>query len=181
MTYYSPTPILTDSQKCPLTFDLSVPHLTALNNGSAITAGTKLDLPLWLAEMLAVTRPAGPSSSSLGSLDLPPALGVRVMNALRADPKSVDVRAQAQWFYGLAERLFELFEEEEMVGVISDTFKQRALEIADKAQNTRTTQQGGSDASDFMSGLDDAERQLFRAAHDGSNSVKKWFESSSHS
>jgi len=32
------------------------------------------------------------------------------------------------------------------------------LEIADKAQNTRTAQQGG-DSGDFMSGLDETERQ----------------------
>lgn len=58
------------------------------------------------------------------------------------------------------------------------TFKQRALEISDKAQNTRTVQASGG-STDFMSTLDEAERQLFRAAHDGSSEVKKWFESSS--
>jgi len=37
------------------------------------------------------------------------------------------------------------------------TFKKRALEIADKAQNTRTVQQEG-DGNDFMTGLDETER-----------------------
>jgi GINS complex subunit 3 len=120
MAYYSPDSILTDAQKSPLTFDLAVPQLSPLNNGSAITQGTKLDLPLWMAEMLAVSKPAGPSTSSLASLDMPPPLGQRVMNALRADPKSVDLRAQAQFFYGLGERMFELFDEEELVEVLSD-------------------------------------------------------------
>lgn len=120
MAYYSPESILTDSQKAPCTFELGVPGLSPLNNGSAIEKGTKLDLPLWMAEMLAVSKPAGPSSASLASLDMPSALGQRVMNALKADPKSVDVRAQAQWFYGLGERMLELFEEEEMVDVLLD-------------------------------------------------------------
>ena len=120
MSYSNPDAILTDAQKAPLTFELSVPQLSPLNNGSAIDNGTKLDLPLWMAEMLAVSKPAGPSSSSLGSLDLPPALGQRVMNALRADPKSVDLRAQAQWFYGLGERMMELFDEEETADVLTD-------------------------------------------------------------
>ncbi|KAF2478485.1 hypothetical protein BDY17DRAFT_65778, partial [Neohortaea acidophila] len=101
MAYYSPDAILTDAQKTPVTFEMAVPQLFSINNGSAIQQGTKLDLPLWMAEMLAVSRPAGPDSAPLGSLDLPPPLGPRVMNALRADPKSVDVRAQAQWFYGI--------------------------------------------------------------------------------
>lgn len=120
MAYYSPDAILTDAQKAPLSFELAVPQLSVLNNGSAIEQGTRLDLPLWMAEMLAVSKPAGPQSSSLGSLDLPPALGQRVMNALRADPKSLDLRAQAQWFYGLGERMLELFEEEETVEVLTD-------------------------------------------------------------
>ena len=122
MAYYSPDAILTDGQKAPLTFELAVPQLSALNNGSAVENGTKLDLPLWMAETLAVSKPAGPQSSSLGSLDLPPALGQRVMNALRADSKSVDLRAQAQWFYGLGERMLELFEEDETVEVLTDVW-----------------------------------------------------------
>lgn len=131
MAYYSPDSILTDSQKAPLTFDLAVPQLSPLNNGSAITQGTKLDLPLWMAEMLAVSKPAGPSTSSLASLDMPNALGQRVMNALRADPKSVDLRAQAQFFYGLGERMFELFDEEELVEVLSGV---RSIDTLDSAK-----------------------------------------------
>lgn len=117
MAYYSPNAILTDAQKVPLTFDLAVPRLSPLNNGSEITNGTKLDLPLWMAEMLAVSKPA---ADPLGSLEMPTALGQRVLNALRADPRSVDLRAQAQFFYGLGERMLDLFEEEEMGEVLSD-------------------------------------------------------------
>ena len=120
MAYYNPDSILTDSQKAPCTFELAVPGLSPLNNGSAIEHGTKLDLPLWMAEMLAVSKPAGPSSTSLASLDMPAALGPRVLNALSADPKSVELRAQAQWFYGLGERMLDLFEEEKTVEILID-------------------------------------------------------------
>lgn len=120
MAYYDPEAILTDAQKAPCTFELAVPGLSPLNNGSAIGHGTKLDLPLWMAEMLAVSKPAGPSSTSLASLDMPPALGPRVLNALSADPKSVELRAQAQWFYGLGERMLDLFEEEKTVELLID-------------------------------------------------------------
>lgn len=119
-SYYSVDAILTDSQKAPCTFDLAVPRLSALNNGSAIENGTKLELPLWMADMLAMSKPAGPSSASLASLDMPTALGPRVINALKADPKSVDIKAQARWFYGLGERMLDLFEEEELTEVLND-------------------------------------------------------------
>lgn len=120
MSYYSPDAISTDNQKAPCTFELAVPQLTALNAGAKIENGTKLELPLWLAEMLAVSKPTGQDQSSLATLDLPPALGHRVMNALRADPKSVDVRAQAQFFYGMGERMLELFDDDELVDVLMD-------------------------------------------------------------
>jgi GINS complex subunit 3 len=124
-SYYSPDSILTDAQKVPCTMNLTLPttHLPALNHGAAVTAGLKLDLPLWLAEMLAVTKPSqsrDDEAPSLASLDMPAALGTRVLNALRAEPRSVDIRAQAGWFYGLGERMLELFEEEELIEVLED-------------------------------------------------------------
>ncbi|KAK4623694.1 DNA replication complex GINS protein PSF3 [Fulvia fulva] len=172
--YYDPDAILTEAQKAPCTFELTVPELSALNAGSTVEVGTKLDLPLWLAEMLAMSKPAGPSSS-LASMDVPSALGPKVMAALAAGPKSVDIRAQAQWFYGMGERILNLFDDEELADVLSKTFRERALEIADKAQNTRSMGEG----DEFMRGLERSERELFRAAHEGNAAVKKWSVTSS--
>jgi len=135
--------------------------------------GSKVELPLWLAEMLAVSNPSG--NSSLATLDLPQALSQRVMNALKADPKTVDLRAQAQHFYNIGARMLELFEEEDMVDILTDvsidhlhlvrsitftdhyqTFKQRAVEISDQALNSRSALGEGAE---FARGLDDTERQ----------------------
>jgi len=80
--------------------------------------GTRVSLPLWLGEMLAVGQRLG--TSPLVTLDLPPALSQRVLNALKADPKTVDLRALALHFYGLGARILELFEEDEMVEVLTD-------------------------------------------------------------
>lgn len=44
------------------------------------------------------------------------------MNALKADPKTVDLRAQAAHFYSIGARMLELFEEEEMVDILSDVW-----------------------------------------------------------
>lgn len=72
--------------------------------------------------MLAVSNPSG--NSSLATLDLPQALSQRVMNALKADPKTVDIRAQAQHFYNIGARMLELFEEEEMVDILTNVSSQ---------------------------------------------------------
>jgi GINS complex subunit 3 len=146
-SYYSVDAILTDAQKVPCTFELTVPGLGFLegNMGGDMKAGSKVELPLWLGEMLALSYVLLPSvllkyyakkknsqslnTSSLVTLDPPSALSPRVLNALKADPRTVDLRALAPHFYGLGARILELFEEEEMIEVLSDVslhcFRQR--------------------------------------------------------
>ncbi|KAF2431693.1 DNA replication complex GINS protein PSF3 [Tothia fuscella] len=169
--YYSINAILTDSQKLPCTFDLTVPHLGYLegNPGAPIKSGTKLELPLWLAEMLAVSNNG--SGSTVLTLDMPPALSGRVLNALKADPKTLDLRSLAPHFYGLGSRMLELFEEDEVGEVLGETFKKRAKEIADHAHNPRGALGEGAE---FLRGLDEEERQLFRAAHESAKAVRTW-------
>ncbi|CAL3963465.1 unnamed protein product [Diplocarpon coronariae] len=177
MSYYDIDAILTDAQKVPCTFELDVPDLGFLdhNAGHTLKAGTRVELPLWLAEMLAVSSPN--TNKSLVTLDLPPSLAPRVMNALKAEPKSVDLRALAQNFYGLGARILELFEEEEVCDVLTETFRARAAEIADHASNAGAGQRSGgagNDGGDFLRGLDEMERTLFRAAHDSSKAMRSW-------
>ena len=119
-SYYDLNTILTDAQKVPCTFDLTVPGLGYLsgNIGEDVKEGFKVEVPLWLGEMLAVSKPTG--TTSLAAMDMPAALNQRVINALKADPKPVDLRAQAQHFYGLGARMLELFEEEEIVEILTD-------------------------------------------------------------
>ncbi|EDN03675.1 predicted protein [Histoplasma mississippiense (nom. inval.)] len=83
---------------------------------------TRIDLPLWLGEMLAVG--ARTDSSPLVTLDLPSALSEKVMNALKADPRTVDLRSLAPHFYRLGVRILQLFEEEEMVDVLMEYSEQ---------------------------------------------------------
>jgi GINS complex subunit 3 len=62
------------------------------------------------------------NTSSLVTLDPPSALSPRVLNALKADPRTVDLRALAPHFYDLGARILELFEEEEMIEVLGDVW-----------------------------------------------------------
>ncbi|KAF7173466.1 hypothetical protein CNMCM5623_005724 [Aspergillus felis] len=176
MAYYDVDSILTDAQKLPCTFELEVPGLGILegNPGENIKAGTRMDLPLWLGVMLFPLTPkkrARLGTSRLVTLDLPSALSDRVINALKADPRTVDLRSLAPHFYSLSERVLDLFEEEEMVDVLINTFKKRAAEIADHAHNPKGALGEGAD---FLRGLDETERQLFRVAHDSAKETRIW-------
>ena len=91
------------------------------NGGGDLTQGARVELPLWLAEMLAVSQRLG--TSPLVTLDLPAALSQRVLNALQADPRTVDLRTLAPHFYSLGARMLDLFEEEEMTDILSNVSK----------------------------------------------------------
>jgi len=104
--------------------------------------------------MLAVSQNL--SASPLVTLDLPQCLSTRVVNALKADPRTVDIRALAPHFYALGARILELFEEDELADILSDSFKKRAKEVADQAHNPRGALGEGAD---FLRGLDEDERQ----------------------
>ncbi|KAH8819874.1 DNA replication complex GINS protein psf3 [Xylogone sp. PMI_703] len=188
MSYYDIDAILTDAQKLPCTFNLSVPHLTHLDptTPGPLRSGTRLDLPLWLSIMLAVSAPS-PSQmpgqpSSLVTLDLPDSLSPRVLNALKADARSVDLRVLDPYFYALGARILELFEEDEVCEVLLESFRARAEGIRDFAGNTGgggAASGGGAkglgiDGVEFLRGLDEMERGLFKAAHEGSKGVKSW-------
>lgn len=67
------------------------------------------------------------SSSAVATIDIPSALSARVMNALKADARTVDLRSQASHFYSFAVRMLELFEDEEMVDVLTEVCSQNIL------------------------------------------------------
>ncbi|KAL8850783.1 MAG: hypothetical protein Q9221_004281 [Calogaya cf. arnoldii] len=174
MSYYSISAILTSAQKVPCTFDLPIPNLGFLddNPGGDIAPHTPLPLPLYLAELLAVQQ-LDHHNKPLLTLDLPSALQPRVLNALRADAKSVDLRGLEVYFFEGASRVLELLEEEGVGDVLCEAFKKRAAEIADHARNARGGTSSG-DGGEFLRGLDEWERGLFRAAHDSSKAVRLW-------
>lgn len=168
---------------------MSVLNLGHLNNspGQDLIAGTKLSLPLWLAELLALANTAGnpnDDAKPFVNLSLPDALSNECVQALKADPRAVQLRQRSINFYGLATRLMDLFEERELNGVLRKTFVMRAAEIALHARKMGDSagKEGGSNIGiaaaqdEFTRGLDEWERQLFTKAHSGLKGGKEWME-----
>ena len=60
------------------------------------------------------------NTSALTTIETPSALSSRVLNALEADPKTVDLRSQAFHFYSFVVRMLDLFEDEDMVDIITE-------------------------------------------------------------
>ncbi|KAJ1327942.1 GINS complex subunit 3 [Microdochium nivale] len=184
MSYYDLDAILTDAEKIPCTFELEVAELGYLDNNPshALKAGTAVSLPLWLAELLALaTRQSASRSpddpSSFVTLNLPTALSDNVMAALKADPRAVPLRDQAHNFYGLGTRMLDLFDEPEICAILRKTFVTRAADVALHGRKAGTTDDMGSAAgAEFLRGLDEWERRLFRRAHEGAKGSKEWMD-----
>ncbi|KAF4121988.1 GINS complex subunit 3 [Geosmithia morbida] len=161
-------------QKVPCTFELDVPYLGHLDNSSSgLKPGTDITLPLWLAEMLALASSGDDSKAPL-TLHMPSCLSESVMAALRADPRSVPLRDQSVHMYGVGVRMLDLFDEAELAAVLRRSFVVRA---ADVGLHARKADEGiglGSQQEEFLRGLDEWERGLFRRAHEGIKSAKGW-------
>ncbi|KAI6092981.1 DNA replication complex GINS protein PSF3 [Hypoxylon rubiginosum] len=182
MSYYDIDAILTDAEKVPCKFELEVPELGYLDNSPShpLKAGTSIGLPLWLAEPLALTSRSQTSTednNSFVSLDLPPSLSNQVMSALKADPRAVPLRDQSHNFYGLGTRMLDVFEEKEICAILRRTFVTRATDIALHARKAGATEDMGSGTGEeFLRGLEEWERKLFRKAHEGTKGTKEWME-----
>ena len=82
-----------------------------------IKKGSHVSIPLWLGGFLGLQK-VGPST--FVKLELPASLAPRVLNALKADARTVDLRALAPHFYELAARVLELEEDEDVIEELSD-------------------------------------------------------------
>lgn len=170
-----PVLLITRPQKVPCTFTLDVPHLGYLDNAPTrpLASDTTLSLPLYMAQMLAISTSA---QTTLLNLSLPPSLSQNVLNALKASPRSVDLDAQAKNFYALGARMLDLFEEDEILDVLSETFRTRASDIGDFAGSVGGGSGIGSEGVEFLRGLDQWEKALFKGKHDAVKAIKRWME-----
>ncbi|KAL5530198.1 PSF3 [Sanghuangporus sanghuang] len=182
--YYSIDAILAQNQKVQCTFKTDVPDLGYLDGGSDrdIKALSKLQLPFWLTPMLLM--------SDFADCTVPQAFNQRVRNALNADPKSVKlsglVGSGGPW-YAFGKMIAGMLDEEqaqEISEILSNTFKQRLVDIMDQAQhfgalgaNAGGAVQGQA-GEEFREGLDGLERELFALAQESAKLTKQWYESS---
>ncbi|KYK58492.1 DNA replication complex GINS protein psf-3 [Drechmeria coniospora] len=161
-------------QKVPCQFELDCPYLGHLDNStSGLKPGTALTLPLWLAEMLALAA-AGEDSKAPLTLNLPSCLSDQVAAALKADPRAVPLRDLSAHFYGIGVRMLDLFDERDLSAVLRRTFVVRAGDVGLHAR--KADESIGGHGQEFLRGLEEWERLLFRRAHEGVKGAKEWTE-----
>ncbi|KAK5989245.1 DNA replication complex GINS protein PSF3 [Cladobotryum mycophilum] len=153
MSYYDVDAILTDGEKVPCQFELDVPYLGHLDNSNGLKPGSQLSLP----------------SGSPKCSPSPP----QVLAALKADPRAVALRDQSPHFYGVGVRMLDLFDEREVGAVLRRTFVVRGGDVGLHARKAEEVGMGGQ-GEEFLRGLDEWERKLFRRGHQGVKGAREW-------
>ncbi|KAI9574947.1 hypothetical protein HD554DRAFT_130270 [Boletus coccyginus] len=180
--YFSIDAILAENQKIQCTFKIDVPGMGHLGGGSDkdIKALTKVPLPMWLAYIFLY--------SDWADVATPMPFGIRVRNALRAEPRSVKLSSlvgTGGLWYGFGKMIAEILTEEqalELETVLTQTFRGRLTEVIDQAQHFAALGPagGGGTSSDvtqsFREGLDGTERELFLLAQESARRTKRWYE-----
>lgn len=84
------------------------------------------------------------------------------------------LRDQSAHFYGVGVRMLDLFDERDIAEVLRKTFVVRAGEVG---LHARKADEGvGGNGGEFLRGLEEWERALFRRGHDGVKGAKEWME-----
>ncbi|CAB61465.1 DNA replication complex GINS protein psf3 [Schizosaccharomyces pombe] len=166
MDYYDIDSILSENQKVPCTSTVSIPGLG--HEGRMVPTGSKVELPFWLAEVLAI--------NSFVSIHMPAPFSSVVRNALKANPNSVSIRDITTHYYHFAEKMLHLISDDSLVQISLNTLRSRAMLIADASLNPQGALQQNSQ---FIEGLDDFEKHILRVSHNAHRSLINWQNSTS--
>lgn len=186
MGYYDIDDVLADSVEFPCKFQYFLPGLGYLegNPGKPIEKNCRLDLPLWLARILAIVggdEEGQEDEEALPFVELlrPEMFSPKVVNAIKAGASDLDLHTINAHFYSLAVKWITLFGDEELAGVVSEMVLERSLEMNGHASSV-AVQAAGVEAqssligSPFLITMDESEKQLYRLAHDSYKRTKKW-------
>jgi GINS complex subunit 3 len=143
--YWDLSSILADSVRLPCHFAIDVPglsHVIGINQGKAddgassstIQKKARVDLPYWMAELLAL--------HNVVDLSFPRQYSSRVRNALDAQAKNVRLRDLNAWWYAVGIRLSSLIEAKELVDVLAKTYQARITPIYSSLQNLAASSRG---------------------------------------
>lgn len=171
--YYDLDSILADGERIPCRFNISVPGLGYLegNPGKPIDSGTKIELPLWLAEILAICELLSESQTSFIDLAEPDLFSSKVTNALKTGPASVDLHKLLSHYYTLAEKWCSIFSEPALIETIMSMFKERANLINNYANNTNKQIN-----NTFLYTLDEFEKHLYKLTCEAHREMRRWLQ-----
>lgn len=168
LDYYDIDDILATQGRIPCKLEARVYNLGFLDpssEGSDLQAGSKLELPFWLAKELCNRR------RKIVSVDIPKAYKDGYREIFKADASVVDLHRLGPYFYEFGTKLllFDFEENSQMASSMQETFMKRFRKIMDSSQNA-----ANEDTSLLTNKLEHIERQVFTAGRKGVKEFLQW-------
>lgn len=180
MGYYDVDDILADSADFSCKFQYDMPGLGYLagNPGRSIDKNARLNLPLWLARILAIVGGSedeydAEEAVPFVELLLPEIFSPKVINAIKADAGAIDLHSISSHFLALSLKWIALFGDEELASVCSSMTLARALEINAHASSVNFAS-ASEITSPFLLTLDESEKRLYKRSHESYREHKRW-------
>lgn len=172
MSYYDLDDIMATNERIPCRFNMTVPGLGYLegNPGKPIEKGTKVELPFWLAEVLAVS---GSENESFIDLLNPDLINHQLINAIKSDSVNIDLHSILSNYYILIEKWCDMFQDRELSGILMQMLKERCYMINNYANNTNANKL----SNEFLLSLDAYEKKLFKLTSESNKQLKNWLNS----
>ncbi|AMD21082.1 HEL199Wp [Eremothecium sinecaudum] len=182
MGYYDIDDILAENTKFACSFNYEIPGLGYLegSNGKPIHKNAKVELPFWLGNVLAIVpgdhEHEDEEPQPFVQLLAPEIFSNRVINAIKANPRGLDIHSINGHFYALAVKWATLFSDAELVQVLSDMILERAQEINSHASSVSLDPDLmlSDTTARFQLTLDEFEKNLYRVTHDSYKRAKLW-------
>ncbi|KAJ1972550.1 DNA replication protein [Dimargaris xerosporica] len=146
---------------CTLLVDLAGLQLDDSHGQGDVQAGTKLEIPFWLAETLA--------ANDFVDLDLPKAFTARTRRILQASTTNVNFHTLCPYFYQFGMKLAETLQEPQLNQLLSDVYRERLQVILDAAQRADS-----QNMIEFVSQLEESEKQLYTLAKQSTQEIRQW-------
>ncbi|SCV14007.1 DNA replication complex GINS protein PSF3 [Nakaseomyces glabratus] len=153
MGYYDIDDILVDSTEVPCKY-------LENNPGKPIRKNTKLSLPLWLARVLAIV---GADSQEQEDMDPNTEEEDGVINAIKTDPKSLDLHAINPYFLDMALKWIALYSDKDLGEIVYELLLERAQQINNYASSVSIDTEYGNK---YRSALLDALRLQQNSANE---------------
>ncbi|KAG7837662.1 hypothetical protein KL942_004550 [Ogataea angusta] len=164
MSYYDIDDILADSQP-----------------GSPIKENVRLELPIWLAEILAICSISNSSDYEENDQDRettflkllePEFFSPVFLNFIKSDALRLNLNPY-MFYYRIVTKWSNMFGDAELVELISKALVDRACELNDLSFKLNDHFRGSN--LEFMNNLDSYEKQLFKNSHKSYKNLKIWW------
>ncbi|KAK3742741.1 hypothetical protein QZH41_018959 [Actinostola sp. cb2023] len=166
--YFDIDDVIATQDRIPCKLEVQIHNLGFLDpssQGEHLAAGSKLELPYWLAKELCSRR------RRVVSVELPKVYKDGYREILKADAGVVDLHKYGPHFYDIGTKLMHFDDDENslVIRTLQETFIKRFRKIMDSSQNSPN-----EDTSALTSRLDHTEQQIFAAGKKGIREFLLW-------